>query len=363
MTIEDEVALKQEALEHALLMMGPECGTSILSGVPLGFANQVHAGPIGVVAASGSGLQEITCLIDRMGSGITHAIGTGGRDLSPQVGGLTMLKAIDMLLADKATRVLVILSKPPDPTVAKKIVDRISEVEIPVVLCFLGSSEIHSQISGITFVSTLEEAAIAAINAAGVKASVPEAPKVEVETGPAQAGVIRGLFSGGTLAYEAMVVLNEMVGPVWSNKPLDEKFMLKGSKLPEANVCLDLGSEEYTAGQPHPMINSDTRSQILIEQAGDPHASIFLLDFILGYGSHPDPTGAMLPAIEQARQIANQNGRKLVFVASVTGTSQDPQSFEKQTKLLTENRVIVAPSNAAAARVAAEFLLARDSHL
>ena len=110
-----EAACKQVAAERGLLLMGPDCGTAILDGVGLGFANAVRRGPVGVVGASGTGIQEVTCLLDAAGVGISHAIGVGGRDLSPEVGGSMTLRALDLLAADDTTERLVVISKPPDP--------------------------------------------------------------------------------------------------------------------------------------------------------------------------------------------------------------------------------------------------------
>ena len=61
--------------------MGPDCGTAIINGVPLCFANVVRRGDIGIVGASGTGTQEVTVIIDKMGGGVSQVIGTGGRDL------------------------------------------------------------------------------------------------------------------------------------------------------------------------------------------------------------------------------------------------------------------------------------------
>jgi FdrA protein len=353
-SIEEEAALKREAKQRNLLVMGPEAGTSILSGVPLGFANVIRPGPVGLVAASGSGLQEVSSLIDRLGSGITHAIGTGGRDLSPAVGGLSMLQGIDLLLADAATRVLVLLSKPPDANIAQKIYQRVAGAAIPVIVCFLGTEVDGSVPENLIPAHTLEEAALKAVRAAGKEAALPERNH-KIEAADARSGVVHGLYSGGTLAYEAMIVLQPVTGPVWSNKPLEARYQLAGNRTADAHLCLDLGAEEYTAGVPHPMIDPSLRNRMLVEHARDAKVKVILLDFVLGYGSHPDPAGAALPAIEEAQKLARKAGRKLFFVASVTGTHNDPQNYEDQAAKLEAQHVIVAASNASAARLAGEL--------
>lgn len=354
-SFEDECKLKQAAEQRDLLMMGPECGTSIISGVPLGFANSVRAGPIGIVAASGSGLQEVTCLIDRMGGGISHAIGTGGRDLSPQVGGLMMLRGIDLLLSDANTRTLVLISKPPDKNVEEIILKRVASASIPVIVCFLGGSGKFTQAVGLISARTLEDTAIRAVQTIGLSGRL-ETRQPEIQQPENKFDLLVGLYSGGTLAYEAMVELIQSIDQVWSNRPLNKSFQITGGTLPSANVILDLGSEEFTLGQPHPMIDPQIRANLLVSLAKDKRFSIFLLDFILGFGSHPDPVSVMLEAIAEANRIAAADGRLLTFIASITGTDSDTPNYGEQSAKLVKAGVHVASSNAAAARIAGNLL-------
>ncbi|HBY97346.1 MAG TPA: hypothetical protein DEP84_25965 [Chloroflexi bacterium] len=358
--VEDEVALKQAARDRGLLVMGPECGTAIIGGVPLGFANRLRRGPIGLIAASGSGLQEVTCLIDRLGSGVSHAIGTGGRDLSAAVGGLTMQQGIDLLLGDEATRMLVLLSKPPDPQVAASVLRRVAHARKPVVVCFLGGDPEPIEAAGASVARTLEEAARLAVELA-TQRPIPAISAAEVPETPVRQGeppLLCGLFAGGTLAYEAMLVLRAALGPIWSNAPLDSDHRLPETGQLPGHTCLDLGAEEFTAGQPHPMIDGTRRAARLLDVAADPRVGVILLDVILGLGSEPDPAGTLLPAIAQARQIAGRGERTLHVVASVTGTADDPQPYAAQVEKLTKERVVVAESNAAAARAAAALVMA-----
>lgn len=353
--IEDEIVLKQAGWERGLLVMGPECGTSIINGVPLGFANQVRSGPIGIVAASGSGLQEMTCLIDQFGSGISHAIGTGSRDLSPAVGGRTMLQGIDLLLHDDKTEILILLSKPPSIAVAQRILTAIESSDKPVIVCFLGMESLPVSAAHIHLARTLEQAARLAVELVTGEAP-PAMADPEVSVPCYKSAVLRGLFTGGTLAYEALIILEDRVGAVWSNKPLNSAYQLVLEYPVDEHICLDMGAEEYTLGRPHPMIDPTTRARLLVEMAQQVEAGVFLLDFVLGYGSHPDPVSAMLPAVCQAQEAARIDGRDLVFVASVTGTNADLQPREIQVRKLTQHGVIVAPSNASAVRTAARLL-------
>ncbi len=335
--------------------MGPECGTSIINGMPLGFANQVRSGSVGIVAASGSGLQEMTCLIDRFGGGISHAIGTGSRDLSPAVGGRTMRQGIDLLLRDNETEILILLSKPPSVVVARRILTAIESSSKPVIVCFLGMESLPVSAAHIHSALTLEQAARLAVELVTGEA-LPAVADPEASVPYRKPAVLRGLFAGGTLAYEAMIILEERVGAVWSNKPLNSAYQLDLEHQADNHICLDTGAEEYTAGRPHPMIDPTIRAQLLIEMAQRVEAGVFLLDFVLGYGSHPDPVGAMLPAVCQAQEAARMEGRNLVFVASVTGTNADLQPRDIQVRKLIQHGVIVAPSNASAARTAARLL-------
>lgn len=347
-TIADEIELKREAHRRGLLVMGPDCGTAIVGGVPLGFANAVRRGPIGIVAASGTGLQQVSCLIHRLGSGVSHALGTGGRDLDERVGGTTMLAAIGQLLADESTRVLVLISKPPAASVATRILDAVATSRIPVVVNFLGGDRDAVTRAGAHPASTFEEAARLAVGLAqGVM------PDVEVDDDgaleahlraiatrlPADPAIV-GLYSGGSLAGEAKLILRSELGAGRHDR------------------IVDLGDDEYTVGRPHPMIDPRLRSEEIVAAAGDPSVGVLLLDIVLGYGSHPDPAGALVPALEAATAIARDRGHALAIVASVVGTDLDPQGLAAQEATLEAAGLTLAPSNAAAARLAAQIVRA-----
>jgi len=354
-SIDDEVELKLLAGERGLLVMGPDCGTAIIGGVPLGFANAVRRGPIGLAAASGTGLQEVSCLIHRLGSGVSHAIGTGGRDLDEHVGGRTMLAAIGALMADPGTKVVVLISKPPSPLVAARILDAIRGAPKPVVVNFLGGEPAAVRAVGAHPAATFEEAArLATALAHGERPIASDGaadPQLEA-LGREAAGrlspgqrEIRGLFSGGSLAGEAKLILRSALGP---NR---------------RDTVLDLGDDEYTVGRPHPMIDPRLRNEQIVATAADPSVAVLLLDVVLGYGSNPDPAGAMAPAIADAMALAASAGRHLLVVASVCGTDADPQGLDRQERILAQAGVMLESSNARAAMLAASIARAVDAAL
>lgn len=319
--VEDEVRLKALAVRRRLLMMGPDCGTAVLDGVPLGFANVLRPGPVGIVAASGTGAQEVSCLLDRAGVGNAALIGVGGRDLSSAVGGVMTELALDLLVADRSAEVIVVVSKPPAPAVAERLLARLGKIAsdgTPVVACLLGVDDADGPVA---VRGTLEGAAIEAARLAGV--TLPPAV-AEPGTGSGTAGRVLGLYTGGTLAGEAKVLLG---------------------RAGLAAEVIDLGDDQYTAGRPHPMIDPDARAARIVQAAADPTVGVVLLDVVLGHGAHPDPAGAVADAVREAR-------RPVTFVASICGTAADPQGFDAQARTLRAAGVLLAGSNAAAARLA-----------
>ena len=370
-SIEDEVALKQYASSHGLLLMGPDCGTAIVNGVALGFANALPRGPVGIVAASGTGLQEVSTLLAGMGLGITQGIGTGGRDLKEQVGGLTMLQGIRALQADPHTEVLVLISKPPSPAIVERVLAQASQGNKPVVVCFLGGDPAPIQAAGVAPARTLQEAAYLASAQIGAP---PAANVIEQETKRLRAQArkvksllrpeqkyLRGLFSGGTLAVEALVVWQDTgLANVYSNVPLDPRLKLQDATRSTGHCAVDLGEDEFTVGRPHPMLDNDLRIRRMLQEAADPNTALILLDVVLGYGVHPNPAGDLGPAIRDARQLARDAGRELVVIASVTGTEADPQVRSRQVQTLEDAGAIVVSCNAAAARLASFVVDGKD---
>jgi len=352
--LEDEVSLKREAAERGLMLMGPDCGTAIVGGVPLGFANAVRSGPIGVIGASGTGLQQVTTLIDQAGLGVSHAFGTGGRDLKAEVGGATMLRALDELAADEATRVIVLVSKPPARAVADKVLARARATGKPVIACFLGADPAQVEGNGVSAAPTLEDAAAMALAAArgmsyaGGEHRLPDYDVSRLATGQRY---VRGLYSGGTFCYEATLLLAQALEDVRSNTPVGRARELDDVWKSEGHTLVDLGDDEFTRGRPHPMIDHRLRNERIAREAADAEVAVILLDVVLGYGAHPDPAAEILPAIRAARAAAA--GRELAVVGFVCGTERDPQGLARQVGALRGAGVILAASNAQAARTAA----------
>ncbi|HVG64858.1 MAG TPA: protein FdrA, partial [Actinomycetota bacterium] len=383
-----EAARKREAAARGLLLMGPDCGTAILDGVGLGFANAVRRGPVGVVGASGTGIQEVTCLLDAAGVGISHAIGVGGRDLSPGVGGIMTLRALDLLAADDATERLVVISKPPDPEVARRVADAAAATGKPAVLAFPGLADPPPLRRGVAVVGSLEAAAAWAAGgtgeprpsaqapaeaaAGGMPEPRPPAPSPpEGERSPAKdggasvvhrplgdlqgdppavtPGAIRGLFSGGTLCYEAMAVVAGVVGRVASNIPLRPEWRLADPNRSEGHTFVDFGDDAMTEGRAHPMIDPGLRNERFRREAADPETGVVLLDVVLGHGAHPDPAGELAPLVERA--LADRRGR-LSVVVSLCGAAGDPQGLDAQAATLRAAGALVTRSSAQAARLA-----------
>jgi succinyl-CoA synthetase alpha subunit len=368
-SLEDEIALKKYAREQGLLLMGPGAGTTILNNVALGFANVLPRGPVGIVSAAGTGLQEVSTLLARRGVGISQGLGTGGRDLKKEVGGIMMLEALKALQQDEATGVLVLISKPPGEEVVQLILDQVAASAKPTVICFLGGDASQSALAKIPNVipaHTLYECALLAAQIVrpeiGDVKTILEAENTRFAEQAqnlkaklnANQYYLRGIFSGGTLCYEAQVIWKEMLDiPVHSNAPLPGVPVLPDSTKSRQHTIVDLGEEEFTVGRPHPMIDNDLRVRRLLQEARDPEVAVLLLDIVLGYGAHPDPASELGKAVEEAQGLARGEGRELLVVASVTGTEDDPQSLSRTISVLERAGVIVCDSNSAAARLTA----------
>jgi FdrA protein len=339
-TIEDELSLKQEARERGLLVMGPDCGTAIIGGVPLAFANVVARGDIGIVGASGTGMQEVSCLISHYGGGVSHAIGVGGRDLSETIGGITSFMAIDALEADPGTRHIVVISKPSSPIVFAKLSARIAESSKSFTLCLIGGDLIDLP-ENATQVATLKEAAVSATPGNGLSDWDVAASAKPLPTGRP---LVKGLFCGGTLTAEAQVVFRAAGESVVSNAPLPGVTPLSGDT--QGHAMIDLGADEFTRGRPHPMIDPTVRDDVLAQALTEPDTGLILLDVVLGYGSHEDPAGHVARCLETA------TAERPLVIASVTGTDDDPQNRKAQVAVLEAASILVAPTNADAAALA-----------
>lgn len=362
--LQDEIELKKAAQEKGLLVMGPDCGTAIVNGIGLGFANKVRRGPIGVVAASGTGLQQVTSRIHQLGGGITQALGTGGRDLSEAVGAATARQGFDLLDRDPDTRVIVLVSKPPAAQVADDLICIARRSQKSVVVDFIGYPTDVRSLGNVHFAATFDEAAELAVCLAGTAGTAEPLPgwgaDLHLERFAPGQRYLRGLFSGGTLAYEALLILQaQFAGSqagVYSNISKDKQFRLTDSLVSQENTLIDLGEDEFTVGRLHPMLDNDLRLRRLEVEAADPSVAVILLDVVLGYGAHPDPAGELAPAIAQARGLAEKAGRYLEVVAVVSGTDQDPQEMDGQVAQLEAAGVKVFTSNDAAARFAGQIV-------
>ncbi len=346
--LEEEIALKERASALGRLLMGPGAGTAVLGGVGLGFANAVRRGRVGVVAAAGTGAQEVMTLLDRWDVGVSHVIGVGGRDLSASVGGRMAAFAVQALDADPDTDAILLVSKPPDARVAAEVVAQSRRT--PVVAACIGMTAPGGRLGDATLAGTLEEGAIAVTRQLGrpvpdLSAGLAGAAGQAIRGLADSRTAVRGFFTGGTLCYEAQVLLRELLGSVYSNIPLEA-----GRGLPApagAHVCLDLGEEEFTKGRPHPMIDPAARIEIMKEQAFGPEVAVVLLDVVLGYGSHPDPAGQV------AGLCAEIIASGAAVVAYVLGTGADPQGLDAQRAKLRQAGVIVTATAARAACTAA----------
>jgi succinyl-CoA synthetase alpha subunit len=360
-SIEDEVELKNHALNQGLFMLGPDCGTAIINGVPLGFANAVPRGRVGMVSASGTGLQQVSCLLAAQGHGISQALGVGSRDLSDQVGGAMMLEGIRVLNDDPDTDVIALISKPPGPLAQQQIAFALRVVTKPCVVCFLGMDAQVPNIPNVYFEMSLHETANRVMSLLGGATSESEsvfpAPEItllqEIIDGLGRdQRYIRGLYSGGTLAYESMLFLRDLNFDISSN--LD--FPLINSiddDTERTHALIDMGDDRFTQGVPHPMIDYRQRRERIVKEATNQDVGIILMDAMLGFGSHADPASELIPAINEARLLASGAGRQLAFIVVMCGTSYDPQNIQKQYAELTAAGAVVVPSNLQGVSIAA----------
>ena len=357
--IEEEIELKQLGQEKGILVMGPGCGTSIINNVSIGMVSKVSLGSIGIVGASGSGLHEIAVLIDRNGFGISQAIGTGGRDLSDEVGGITMLQGLNFLEQDSQTEVIVLVSKPPAPKTMAKVLKAVASCSKPVVIHFLGGDEKLIKEAGAIPSKTLEDAAYKAMSLLK-KEELLEAPSQEIierlKELAAQEKMklttkhkyLRGLFCGGTHSEESILILQKELGEIYSNVNFKPSIKLNDSKESYKNSLIDMGDEEFTKGKPHPVIDPSILKERLRKEGRDPEVAVILLDVLLGHGAHHDPAGVLTDTLKELKEEAKKDGRYLSIVISICGTDKDPQNLRLQEERFREAGVLVLPTNAQA---------------
>jgi FdrA protein len=342
--VDHEIALKDAAHRAGVLVMGPDCGTAIVSGLALGFANVVRRGPVGVVAASGTGAQQVSCLLDAAGVGVSHVLGVGGRDLSEAVGGRATLDALAALAADPATERVLLVSKPPAPPVAAKVAAAAAELSVPVRSAAL-SPETPDLTAAVE--ALLEDMGIA----------VPDWPSRPADLAAAPGAVLKGLYSGGTLADEAMLLAAPVLGDIRSNTPLRPDLDLGTELFAAGHVVVDFGDDALTVGRAHPMIDPTLRLEAIEALATSGEPAVLLLDVVLGHGADPDPAFALGPALSAAREAAEH---PLPVVVALVGTDADPQGWSRQADALAAAGAAVFASNAAAVRYALGLL--EDGH-
>ena len=358
--VEDEITLKDDAIDRGLLMMGPDCGTAILNGATLGFANVCRRGSIGIVGASGTGIQEISSLVHQLGGGISQAIGTGGRDLSEAVDGRMTRFGIRALGEDPDTAVIVVVSKTPSPAVADKVNQTLVSTGKPAVVHFIGGDA--EQLSNkLEATATLADAAQAAVAKAGIEDAAVGRPAEFSSSTPAPAtesatGRIVGLYCGGTLCQETWNILHQAGLDVRSNVAGDKDKKIHPEEQTSGHVVWDLGDDAFTVGKPHPMIEPSLRDDRVAAAGEDASVGVILADCVIGYGAHDNPAGSLADAARRALDAAKAAGRHLTLIASVTGTDQDPQNLHRQQQILRDAGILIAPSNAAAAHTAAHLM-------
>ncbi len=358
--LDTEIELKHLASQHGLLVMGPDCGTSMIRGVPLGFAHQLPNGPVGLIAASGTGLQQVSCLLAHQGVGVSHAIGVGGRDLHRELGGHSMRAALQALARDTDTHVIVLISKPPDPSVANVLAQEAANTGKPCVLAFIGDDQLRPQIAGLHRATTLEAAATMAaalVHDAPPPTAPPPLPahllaaaQTARQTVQPTQHLIRGLYCGGTLAAEALWLLRRELTSVDTN--LDGSFHAASAAR---HAILDLGDEAFTSSRPHPMIDPEVRRQHLLSLVDQPEVAVVLCDVMLGWGSHDAPGVALAAAWGDMQERLRIAGRQVIGIATVCGVPDDPQDYDHQCRVLRDHGLILADSNAQAARLAAHI--------
>ncbi|WP_343270984.1 acyl-CoA synthetase FdrA [Lentibacillus songyuanensis] len=353
-SVEDELQLKQRAQDEGLIVMGPDCGTGILDGVPMAFANVVEKGNIGIVGASGTGIQEVSTIIGRKGGGVSQAIGTGGRDLSSDIGAITTIRGLRVLDNDPETDVITYISKPPAPEVREKVIEVFKTLSKPVVAIFMGDKpkEAHDNIH---YTWTLEDTALKALELANsgqaVKYDFANDQDIQKVKENGEQRYIKGYFCGGTLAHEAAMIIEDALNLEGETEHTDGMMLHY-----QGHEVIDLGDDAYTQGRAHPMIDPTLRVEKVKEAAADSETAVILLDNVIGYGAHEDMAGVFAPVVQEAKEEAAKQGKAFVAIASVTGTADDPQVYQEQVDKLEAAGVIVTDSNAQATKLAVEII-------
>ncbi len=357
--LKDERKMKELAVEKGLLCMGPDCGVANINGAALVLASINNRGPFGICGASGTGIQHVAAILHEYGSGVSQTIGTGGNDLKPEVGGLMMQMGLAALEADPETKYIVLISRKPGEGVLEVLLEKIKACTKPIVVFFMGCDRAQIEACGGIYAANLDDCADKALSLIG-KTFQPETEEeleklaqTAVDGMKSSQKYLRGMYTGGTYMDEAMRTMEKVIGPVWSNAPLASQYKLEDSYKSLENTCVDYGEEEFTLGKPHPAIDPSVRKREIMREAQDEEVAVIVLDFILTPPGHSDPAGDVIPEIEKAVEKAKEQGRKLVFIASVLGTSADLQNKTAQENKLKAAGVIVCRTNNSASKLAA----------
>lgn len=361
--IEDEVNLKKLALKKNKFMMGPGCGLSFINGAAIGLCSMVNRGNIGLAGASGSGIQTVMVLVHRNGFGISHAIGTGGRDMSDEVGGITMIQSIKALENDDATKVIALISKPPAHSALLKVIDVIKKCRKPVVVQFLNGDNKTLAENGIMYSETFDETAKKIMElSCGHTVEIKKIfdgnvdIKSEINKFSLKQKYFRAILCGGSLADETQILWRKNKGCIYSNVAFDKEFMLPDPFSSKKNTVIDIGDETFTKGRAHVAIDPTARVNRFIKEARDPETAVIYLDFLLGYALHPDPASVMSKVICEEKKRAKKEGRHLLVIATICGSDIDPQNFDKQAQILKDAGVILADTNVKAVNIAMEII-------
>lgn len=365
-SLQDEIALKTLAHDKGLLVMGPDCGTCVIGGIGLGFANHGKTGPVGILGASGTGIQEVYVQLQKRDIGVLHAIGTGGRDIKDEVGGISFLDGLTAIWQDQRIKIITVISKPLSPKMESKIEKRIQELnetvqKKPVVICFVGGKQQENQ-QAVYYCTDFEETALVVDsvlkgeNLDRVSSLRNNVRKKKWEIFPDRAipdSFLRGFYTGGTLCYEAQSIISSFLDEVYSNTPLKQNKKIADAFYPTGHCLIDYGEDEFTQGRLHPMIDPSLRNAQLRKQALHPTVGVVLFDVVLGYGCHPDPAEELAQIV---RDVSARRKHDIIFICSVTGLQTDVQdSFEQELKL-EHAGVYVCQSNAEAAFIAGMLL-------
>ena len=363
--LSDEREMKELAREKGLLCMGPDCGVANINGAALVLSSINNRGPFGIVGASGTGIQHVAAILHEAGSGVSQTIGTGGNDLKEPVGGITMLMGIDALEADPETKYIILISRKPADSVLEKLLARIREMKKPRVVFFMGCDRETVEETGSVWAGNLDDCALRALALIGNDYSLGEPEELKAIAAEAVRGMapeqkyVRCAYTGGTYLDEGMRTMWEATGGIWSNAPLAPEWKLEGES--HEHTAIDYGEEEFTLGRPHPAIDASIRRPAILKEAADPSVAVIVLDFILTPPGHMDPCGYVVPDILKARELAKERGGKLVFIASVLGTTADWQDIRRQEQELRDAGVLVCRTNYRAALLASEIIkLRRD---